>query len=267
MRIKTTITLLCILAAQHTFAQLLPTFIDETELQFKVKQIDEFMQRFNFEVTYDGTRVNDSLPRDVRLKNMYTLFDLDKFPVKAGVPDSVMSGFCNYVIDNGHRLSYEDSTWQAEAVCNAIFKSKKTNISLILRTEQIKDILYHWVLTDVKSPLFDDMYKEAKDSLFISPAEHGISFITLPRIINLSVTDVNTIFHKDWHPDMLSVFYYLIASNMLKLQSVDHVIYHFTIGDYQFDVERVERDKSYNSGWLISKLTLKTKEKPLCVNQ
>lgn len=265
MRYRIITILLCTFAFHNAFAQILPTFIDETELQFKVKQIDEFMQRFNGDIQYDGTRMSDSLPRDIRLKNMYTLFDLEKFPMKDGAPDSTMSVFCNYVIGNNYRLCYEDSTWQAEVVCNAMFKNQKTRISLTLHTEQIKDVLYHWVLTDVKSPLFNDIHKETKDSLFISPAEHGISFITLPRIINLSVTDVNTIFHKNWHPDILSIFYYLISSNLLKLQSVDHVIYHFNLGKYEFDVERVERDKSHNSGWLISKL--KIKEQELCKNQ
>ena len=33
------------------FAQFATTYIDELELQFKVKQIDEFMQRFNYDIT------------------------------------------------------------------------------------------------------------------------------------------------------------------------------------------------------------------------
>lgn len=260
MKGRMVMVLLCACFAQGLFAQLLPAIIDETELQFKVKQIDELMRRFNFEVTYDGKPVNDTLPKEVRIKNMCTLFDLKSFPVKDGKLNEEVSDFCDYVIENGYKLCYEDTTWRAEVVCDATFNGKKAEVSLLLRTEQIEGVLYHWVLTDVKSPLFDVMCKETKDSLFVSPAEHGISFITLPRIINLSVMDVNTIFHKGWRPDMLSVFYYLVAGKKLKMQSVKYVIYHFALGDYMFDVKRFEREGSYNSGWLINSLKRKTKK-------
>lgn len=50
------LTFLVIVIAHTAFAQFATTFIDETELQFKVKQIDEFMQRFNYDITYDGKK-------------------------------------------------------------------------------------------------------------------------------------------------------------------------------------------------------------------
>ena len=48
------IAILTFLIAHSTFAQFATTYIDELELKFKVKQIDEFMQRFNYDITYDG---------------------------------------------------------------------------------------------------------------------------------------------------------------------------------------------------------------------
>ena len=50
------LAILTFLIAHSTFAQFATTYIDELELKFKVKQIDEFMQRFNYDITYDGKR-------------------------------------------------------------------------------------------------------------------------------------------------------------------------------------------------------------------
>ncbi|MBD5265922.1 MAG: hypothetical protein HDS44_03030 [Bacteroides sp.] len=240
--------------ASHIHAQL-PGYIDETMLELRVKQIDEFMRRFNFDTTYDGKTPTDSADRNERLKNMYTVFRLDNFRNGSGELDSLMTDFCNYMIDRGIRLEYENDNWIAEVVCNATLDGKKRKVSLFLQPEQISDIRYKWVLTDADADFLRTDDKSGKTSLFISPAEHGISFITLPRIINLDVSEINTIFKKDWSPDNLSVLSYLIANKKLVLSSVNKVTYHWDIGDYTFDVERFEGENSPNQGWLVSNIT------------
>lgn len=238
-------------------AQVLPMTIDETPLEFKVKQIDEFMHRFNFDTMYNGVKPSDSVSLDERLMNMYTVFRLNNFKTSGGEPNKLMRDFCNYVIDKNLKLQYEENNWMAEVVCNAKMQNKNVQVSLFLQTEKIRDVLYKWVLVDVSSVFMQGLDSASKDSLFISPAEHGISFITLPRIINLSVADVNTIFKKDWTLDRLSVFSYLISSKQLTLSDVDKVVYHWSLGNYLFDVERFEGEESPNQGWLISNLSEK----------
>lgn len=234
----------------------LPVVIDETQLQFRVKQVDEFMRRFNFDTLYDGSKPVDTVSLDERLKNMYTVFRLENFKSDDGTPNKLMTDFCTYIVKNNLRLEYEDNNWMAEVVCDAKMDGKRHKISLLLQTEHIKDVLYKWVLVDAKADFMDNLSTVSKDSLFISPAEHGIGFITLPSIINLSVSDVNTVFKKDWIPDRLSVFSYLVSSKKLSLLAVDKVIYHWTLGDYSFDVERFEGENSSNQGWLVSKIVL-----------
>ncbi len=253
---KTIILLLGFVFSMDICAQILPIAIDETPLEFKVKQIDEFIRRFNFETMYNGVKPSDSVTFDERLKNMYTVFRLKNFESETNEPNKFMKDFCNYVIKNNLQLKYENNNWTAEVVCNAKMDNKKIQVSLFLQTEHIRDVLYKWVLVDVNSIFMQKLNTISKDSLFISPAEHGISFITLPRIINLSVSDVNTVFKKDWTPDRLSVFSYLISNKKLSLLTVDRVIYHWTLGDYSFDVERFEGEDSFNQGWLVSKLVL-----------
>lgn len=238
------------LSAQKSFN----IFNDETNLELKVKQIDEFMKRFNFEINYDGSIPASSATIDDRLGQMYTVFHLKEF-MNDNQPDSVMTNLCKYVIDNNLKLRYEDDNWMAQVVCNAVMGKKSQNVSLFMQPEQIRDVLYKWVLIDMDADFMQPFNSSPRDSLFISPADHGISFITLPRIINLNVTDVNTVFKKGWTPDRLSVFNYLIASKKLRLTSVSKVVYHWNLGDYSFDVERFEGEDSPNQGWLISKIT------------
>lgn len=232
-------------------AQHLPAVIDETNLQLKVKQIDEFMRRFNYDETYEGILPAEPGNKEERLRNMLTVFRIKNF-TEQGQLNRTIHEFCNYVIEHNYRLEYEKSDWSAEVTCRAKMNGKPQTVSLELKTEKIRDVLYKWVLTDVSADFLGAKSNESKDSLFISPAEHGISFITLPRIINLSVTDVDTVFKKDWHPDNLSVFNYLISNKILVLSSVEKVSYHFRVGGYKFLVERFEGENTPNQGWLIS---------------
>lgn len=254
---KTFVLFLTILLPLSLSAQILSMPADETSLQFKVKQIDEFMRRFNFEETYDGSVPSNAATLEERLYNMYTVFRCANFYTEDGKQDSLVIDFCNYVVDNNLRLRYEDNNWTAEVVCSAKLNGKNQSVSLFLQTEQIKDVLYKWVLVDVNASFMKNLGVASKDSLFISPAEHGISFITLPRIINLSVSDVNTVFKQSWQLDRLSVFNYLITNGILSLKMVDKVLYHWDIGDYCFQVERFEGENSANQGWLISKIVSK----------
>lgn len=84
------------------FAQFFSTVIDEQELKFKVKQIDEFMHRFNYDIAYDGSSpvfMKDSATYVAeRTKNMLTLFNLDKFLTKGKKPSIITQQIISYVI-------------------------------------------------------------------------------------------------------------------------------------------------------------------------
>lgn len=241
-------------------AQFESTVIDELELQFKVKQIDEFMKRFNYDITFNQqppVSEEDTLAyRRNRLKNMLTLFNLKKYMNKEKeINDSILL-FINYVIDNRYRLNYEDSTWCAELQCEGMYKGKKCMVNLSLHVERIKGVEYKWVIDGVEGSIFEITPKSDVDSLFISPAEHGIGFITLPDIINSNPSAIETLDYRGYIKDNLSVFNYLIASKSLKLVSVNSVVYHYKVGRYAFDVERMEKEGSYNKGWLINNLII-----------
>jgi len=241
-------------------AQIFTQFIDEQELEFKVKLIDEFFRRFNYETDYKGDQMatlNSSVPVDtvVKRKNLVTLLNLDTFMNDKNELDSVSSDFLDYVIKNDKQIHYADTTWYAEAVSSFRMDGKKYPLKLFLRTEHVKDVIYKWVITGVDTPAFSTLTDTIKANQFILPGAHGSSFITLPEVVNLNAESVQSLFHKDYEPNTMTVFAYLVSTGKLKLQNVTKVIYHFRLDNYCFTVERFEKEKSYNKGWLISKIT------------
>lgn len=260
-RIMFFLSLFAVLAVNEMDAFIFTQAIDEEELRFKVKQIDEFFSRFNFETDYKGEPFaarTDSVAEDSVLKrrNLAMLLDFDTF-AKGNVPDSAAVEFVNYVVDNNKQIHYGDTTWFAEVVGTCLINGKTNSIRLSLRTENVKDVIYKWVISDVDIPQFSCLTDSVRRNVSIMPGAHGSSFITLPQTVNLNAESVRTLFRKGYKPEPLTLFAYFVSTGQMKLGNVTKVIYHFDIGDYEFTVERFEKGNSYNNGWLISSITKK----------
>lgn len=239
---------------RQALSQIFTTVIDETALQFRVKQVDEFFQRFNYEVTYTGEQPSDGRNSETGRKNLMTLFNMDKFMDEKHKPNTMMQEFMEYVLAKDVKLHYEDTTWCAEVKTSIICEGKKYNATLTLKTERVKDVIFQWVITDVSSPLFTCFPTKPKGHLSISPASHGTGFISLPESVNLNKTAVATALPQGYKRSVLSAFDYLFASGKAKLGPVTNVVYRFNIGKYAFIVEHIEKAKGYNQGWLINSI-------------
>lgn len=257
MKAKFLLLAISLFLQQNIKAQIFTTVIDENALQFRVKQIDEFFVRFNYETDYKGDSPADPLDKEEQRKNMLTLFNLDNFSNENREIDSTVNKFIDYLIDDKIKIHYEDSTWSAEANSSFLYEGKKYDIVFVLKPERIKGVMFKWVITDIQSSLFAQFPQAPKDSIVISPAEHGISFMTLPETLNLNNLSVGTTYAKGYHRSNLPVFDFLVASGKVKMNAVTKVIYHFHLKDADFDVERIEKEKSYNQGWLINKLNFR----------
>ena len=261
---KLLLLLFVILISTTTEAQIFTQVIDEQELQFKVKLIDEFFRRFNYETNYKGEPIveqSDSLPSDtvMKRKNLMTLFNLDSFMNANKEMDSISTEFLDYVIKNNKKIHYADTTWYAETMSSVIMDGKSYPIKIFLHTEHVKDVIYKWAITDVESSLFSNLVDSVDLKISIMPGAHGSSFITLPETINLNAESVRSLFSSNYKPCILTVFDYLISTGKLKIQNITKVIYHFQLDAYEFTVERFEKEKSYNKGWLISKIIKRNK--------
>lgn len=240
-------------------AQIFTEVIDEYGLVFKVKSIDEFFKRFNYEVNFRGesvgSAVTDATEDSItKRKSLMTLLNFDTFLDNERNMDSISSEFVDYVMNNDCKINYADTTWHAEAFASFKMNSKEYPITLKLNTEHVRDVIYKWVIRDISSPAFSNMTDSVATDKSIFPGAHGTSFITLPETINLNAESVQSFFYNGYRPDMLSVFAYLVMEKKLTMQNVTKVIYHIKVDNYYITVERFENGDSYNNGWLISKI-------------
>jgi len=190
--------------------------------------------------------------KQLHKKNLLTLVNLDQFSNDKHEISKLANDFADYVIDNDIKIHYEDTTWYAKANGSVIYEGKKYNMVFILKTERVKDVIYKWVISDVQSTLFDRFPIEPKDSITISPADHGIGFMSLPETFNLNRKSIGTSFSKDYKRSHLSIFDYLMAIGKIKMGAITKISYFFHLHDYNFVVERIEKEKGYNQGWLIN---------------
>ena len=253
-RLSFTLIIINFFLFQTMNAQIFTSVIDETALQFKVKQVDEFFDRFNYVIDYKGDAPIDVADREARRKNFLTLLNLDKFSKNNKNLDSIANEFVNYIIENDVKIHYEDSSWCAEAKGTLVFEGKKYDVTLYLKTEQIRDVMYKWVVSEIESPLFNQFSKKTEGSITISPAEHGIGFMTVPETFNLNNYVVGTTFVKGYQRNNLTVFDFLMTTGKIKMSHITKVVYHFNLSEFDFDVERIERTEGYNQGWLINNI-------------
>lgn len=240
--------------------------VDEQELQCKVKQIDEFFSRFNLETDYMGDPVvarpdSEAVDSVMKIRNLASLLNIDTFINSDNKPDSIATEFLEYVARNNKRIHYADTAWCGEAFASLTYEGKSYPVRIFLRTENVRDVIYKWVISDVRTPVMSLLTDSMARQISIMPGAHGSSFITLPETINLNARDVKSFFPKNYTPDRLSVFAFLVSSGKIQIKNVTKVVYHFRLDDYEFIVERFEKGNSYNNGWLISRITRNTNDR------
>lgn len=259
--------MLTVLSVSHSSAFIFTQAVDEEALMSKVKQIDEFFSRFNLETGCNGNPIDsasitiDSIPSDsiMRFRNLASLLHIENFVNEKNEPDSLAWEFIGYVARNNKRIHYADTTWHAEAIASFLHSGKTYPIRIFLKTENVRDVIYKWVITDIDTPLISET-DSINHSISIMPGAHSSSFITLPETINLNSREIESLFKKDYKPNRLAVFAWLVSSDKIKMKNVTNVKYHFTLDDYQFTVERIENDNTGNNGWLINEIHTETKQ-------
>jgi hypothetical protein len=252
------------IVSQSMIAQTINTGIlfdgvfDEEQLKMRVKQLDEFISRFNYEKDIEGKLITNREDTAMRKRYIINLFDRD---LLENANDSLAQEYLDFIrtVINPHKpvfLHFTDRNWQAEAVCRATFNGKPIQISVFLQTDAISKNEYKWAIVSAEGDIFDLKPKRQNPGIRISPVDNELGFMNLSdissgedckNILNYSVSGYSV--------DNLTAFNTLIYNGFLKINYVQKIIYHFwQVPGYVFTVEHFERN-SYNAGWLISKLS------------
>ncbi len=232
-------------------------FSDNSEViekfNFEIIQIEEFMDRFNFDkdtkfLKYiDKTYPDFSFPRKDFL---LTLFD----SVGNIRTDSLITEFIGDICDTATPifLNFYNNNWYAEVSCIFEFENSTDTGNLVLMNQIYPDSSSKWVIIGVNSKILD--FPKSRDSLQImSPVSHGTNFITLYNVFK-DGKNIQNYVTKNFQVDKMTYFITLMYFNKIKINQVFEVKYHFLqVPNWTFTVEYFNR-KELKSGWLISSL-------------
>lgn len=222
------------------------------EFVLQVKQLDEFINRFNNKETiYTSNKTEVNSPVE-RKRNLISLLDLeDSTLFKKSTED-----FIEYVSnDTNHiKLDYADDNWYAKVNCTIRYKDKEKNVFLILKKEGDMQEGFKWVFAGVNASFTDIRPAYYDTAKFIGPMNHELGFMGLFNAFN-DYENISEYAFKDFIPDDLSIFFSLVKSNEIQYVRVNSIQYHFLqIANWVFTVDYFNRASS-NSGWLISAVT------------
>lgn len=242
-----------LILSTSTFSQVLfEGTVNENLLKGRVKQIEEFIARFNNEEDWEGKKGNICTDTLYRKKYIRTLFDQSYYRKANGELTPLAEKFIHEVVKNNYKIHFTDSTWSAQVDCKAIIGGRQTNIKLYLRTEKVAPFEYIWVISNYETPLLPTTPKAPRP--YLSPTEHEIGFIGLLALSD-GYKNTTRLFPSQTKTDRLSGLAFLIQNGMFKVKEITNVRFHFhNIPGYAFTIKRIERKNSYNTGWLITNL-------------
>ena len=235
---------------------------DENRLTMRVKQLDEFIARFNYENDIWGNPVANKQDMEMRKKYVYSLFNEELFDNSSDDFPELYKDFINTVSDvrQPAYIRFTDTDWLAQADCKAIYNGKQIDLTLFLCIEHIEGDRYKWVIIGVKDSLFALNPDKRNPGMLISPTDNELRFMSLPDLSGKNRQNITNYAPKEYRVDKLTVFNTLIYTGQLHIEYVKAVSYlFFQIPDYVFYVAHFERN-IYNVGWLISKVEKKNED-------
>ena len=119
---------------------------DEKMLQARVKQLDEFFARFNYEEDVRNVKIIDRSDTIMRKKYIFSLFNEDLFKISNDSLVKLVNQFASYVVKYDFKLRFTDEQWFAEANCKVKYKGQEKKLQLVLKPEKIKGFEYKWVI-------------------------------------------------------------------------------------------------------------------------
>lgn len=232
------------------------------ELHFQVKQLDEFIQRFNYKLDVYGREIGATHPIP-RSQYLLSLFDVNYLKDMNKEESTVIRQFVSQITDNASPqfLKFAGENIFAFAQCEATYEGKEKALQLILKIELAPNGAAKWVIYDVKASFLQPPLRTNNISLYIPPNSHETNFMSMRQELQRNKDQVTDYVRKDFQPDPMSIFLFEIANKRLKITGVSSQTYHILAFDgWVFTIDFFNRSGK-NSGWLISKLSKMTTTK------
>ena len=230
--------------------QVLPNMI------LQVKQLDEFVKRFNYEQDFSGKKITaqfkNQFPRDKYISLLFNNQDKRILQESAEYFTTIEQFIKDITIGKGLYIAKHSTQIYAVAKCKLIYKGKSVKATLILNREVTTNYA-KWVIRKVDAEFLNlPNKKDVINSL--APNSHETDFISLKKAMDKKV-NLSSLSPKDFKYNQLSTFLYLISKGELKFQYVEKIKYLILdIPNWVITVQEYKRD-SDNSGWLINNVS------------
>jgi hypothetical protein len=230
----------------------------EVIFSVRTKQFNEFIDRFNYKINFKGDPVDslfmEKIPRDKLINSLFDLKDPRIIPSDKKYSKKYINEKNEFIDEVVHRNllinKYSDKII-AEAKSQILFKGIPKTITILLKQEIVGDNMVKWVITNVKGDLFDFLKTDTTSTRFIPPSSNETDFMNLTRALE-DTDHLQYYAAKNYHPDYLTLFFFMVNTGLLKFRYVEEVNYHiFDIRNFYIKVKEFNR-LEMNSGWLIT---------------
>jgi hypothetical protein len=223
---------------------------EELLFAFEVKQIDEFIERFNNEETLIKEYIRRADPgavisRTDMLKSLINQYD-------STWNLSLINQFIYHVNDREKPvyLHFLDPEWYAEVKCSVRYMNKDQKVTLLLKIERGLDQSSKWVIL-LATADFLTLPQNSDNASFLNPVSQGTDFLALDKAM-ADKKNLRNFLPAGYKEDQLSIFLDHWKNGRIALRQVDKITYHFLqVNGWIFTVENFKR-QSRNGGWLIS---------------
>jgi hypothetical protein len=167
--------------------------------------------------------------------------------------------FINEVVHKNLVINKYSEKIIAEAKSRVIYKGITYTISIFLNQEIVGKDMVKWVINNVKGDLLNFLKPDTAYVRFIPPSSNETDFLNLKRALE-DLDYLQYYASKEYTPDYLTLFFYMLNSGIVKFDYVESVNYLITdIPGWTIKVKDFNRNEM-NSGWLIydiEKISLK----------
>lgn len=234
-----------------SYGQEVATSYNAERFAFQVKQIEEFIERFN---DTDEALIKQYLrmhyQQEVSRKDLVlSLFD----HTDRKWENEETQRFVEEVVyqDSSHQLSFYDHDWYAKVECQANYLGQDTSFDLVLSVlTNPEDSTVNWEVRSLNAE-FIDTPGDVHFGTLLPPNGHGTNFLGLRRIFMDPTRYLDSVQSGE---NAMNRLLQLAQHDTLQFTGVKDVSYHFLqLHHWILRVEEFDR-KEANNGWLISDL-------------
>ncbi|MDF9798770.1 Fe-S-cluster formation regulator IscX/YfhJ [Catalinimonas alkaloidigena] len=240
-----------VLITNCAMGQNTPMHFDDENFAYQVKQVDEFIERFNntnetLIKSYLKDRYNLEVSREELVASLFDFSkkDWNKQQIEQFLEDVV------YQTDPPY-ISFYDQGWYAKVVCKGRYDRKNVYFSLIMSVKHdLDNETVNWVINSIDAD-FLRIHGEVTNDMILPPNSHGTDFLELKRIFNSPELYID---RSRSNENPVNKLLQSVRQGKLQYMHVDNVSYHFMqLDNWIFKVEEFDRQEK-NNGWLISEL-------------